>query len=399
MFVPDTGLIGKACIHAGTRISAARDETNYGIEIDFNLLPIDRRSLLRQHRGFDTSKCRTPFSNLDGLWEHPATTDDSTQPPPMRSQSPTATSQLPKSERTSIHSSDDAHSARSRVIAAVTYLANAKFEHKLNRTFVAPGAAARNDYAQWKCDFFKWSSYVREDMTRNGSGAYLAGLIGGLKYIDAAIIGATRIKNSNINRENIILNSESAADCTRSTASWIYTCDADNFMEVKNSAWQESNGIINQCSDTTDIIGFKVIFVRELFEAFRRSSGNEGLSNSFTATSTLRILERQLAALDVFSAAIESNQDARKDDLWFLRCWLDSHLVFDGQACSSCIALSFSYTFIQFTCFQTIETLHEYSSNCDDDDDDVDSDILAQGFALLCMTTTKTFFMQQRIGQ
>ncbi|KDR70931.1 hypothetical protein GALMADRAFT_1346548 [Galerina marginata CBS 339.88] len=200
----------------------------------------------------------------------------------------------------------------------------------------------------------------------NGLSAYLAELTGDLKYKDAAIIGAAWIKNHNIDSENIVLNSESAADCTRSPASWIYSYNAGKFIEglsvltdvtkddawyqlmlsviaasVKNSAWQESNGIINQGSDSTshtDIVGFKAIFVRGLFEASRRSPGNEKLINlihSYVDVQYNAILDLarngtsygadwrgprptefsslgQLAALDVLSAAIETNanQDA-----------------------------------------------------------------------------------------
>jgi len=193
--------------------------------------------------------------------------------------------------------------------------------------------------------------------------AYLAEITKDPKYKDASVLSAKWIEAHNIAPNKILLDSESAADCSRSPASWIFTYNTGKFVEglsvlydvtadnswnqlmleivaaaVKNTAWQETNGIIKEGSDNTknnDGIGFKAIYIRGLLEVFRRTPENEKLRillQSYIDVQYNALLDLaqssngnfysanwqgpkpssftswgQLAALDVLVAAVEAN--------------------------------------------------------------------------------------------
>ncbi|KAF9564882.1 endo-1,6-alpha-mannosidase [Agrocybe pediades] len=132
--------------------------------------------------------------------------------------------------------------------------------------------------------------------------AYLAEVTGDAKYTNAAILSANWIKNHNINSGHIVLDSESGADCSRSSASWIFTYNSGKFIEglailydhtkdpqwnqlmldivaaaVKNKSWQGTNGIITEGGSTSkndDGVGFKAVFIRGLLQAYRKRAGD-----------------------------------------------------------------------------------------------------------------------------
>ena len=56
-------------------------------------------------------------------------------------------------------------------------------------------------------------------------------MTGDSKYTNAAILSANWIKNHNINSGNIVLDSQSGADCSRSSSSWIFTYNSGKFIE------------------------------------------------------------------------------------------------------------------------------------------------------------------------
>ncbi|KAF8961945.1 hypothetical protein BDZ97DRAFT_1905388 [Flammula alnicola] len=179
--------------------------------------------------------------------------------------------------------------------------------------------------------------------------------------VNSITTGANWIRAHNLNTNDIVLDTVSGADCTRSPASWLFTYNSGKFIEglsvladvtadnqwnalmlsiiaaaVKNTSWQGSNGIITEGSDNTqnnDGIGFKAIFIRGLREAFRRIPENAQLrtlirayidvqynallelaanGSSYSAnwsgpTPTSFTSWGQLAALDVLTAAVEVN--------------------------------------------------------------------------------------------
>ncbi|PPQ72766.1 hypothetical protein CVT26_003148 [Gymnopilus dilepis] len=193
-----------------------------------------------------------------------------------------------------------------------------------------------------------------------GLSSYLAQTTQDSKYTNAAILSATWIKAHNINSNNIVLDTESGADCSRSPASWLFTYNSGKFIEglsvlttvtnddqwnqlmlnvtaaaVKNTAWQGTNGIITEGSDNNannDGIGFKAIFIRGLLQAYRKSSNQALLTllRDYTDVQYNALLDLasngtsysaswpgppptaftswgQLAALDVLTAAVGVN--------------------------------------------------------------------------------------------
>ncbi|KIM38391.1 hypothetical protein M413DRAFT_447860 [Hebeloma cylindrosporum] len=193
--------------------------------------------------------------------------------------------------------------------------------------------------------------------------AYLAEITKDSKYKDASVLSAKWIKAHNIAPNKILLDTQSGADCSRSPASWIFTYNTGKFVEglsvlydltadnswnqlmldivaaaVKNTAWQETNGIIKEGSDNgsnNDGIGFKAIYIRGLLEVFRRTPENEKLRillHSYIDVQYNALLDLakspsgnfysanwrgpqptaftswgQLAALDVLVAAVDAN--------------------------------------------------------------------------------------------
>ncbi|KAF8889506.1 glycoside hydrolase [Gymnopilus junonius] len=190
--------------------------------------------------------------------------------------------------------------------------------------------------------------------------SYLAETTKDSKYTNAATLSATWIKAHNINSNNIVLDTESGADCSRSPSTWLFTYNSGKFIEglsvltdltndsqwenlmltvvaaaVKNTAWQGSNGIITERSDNSsnnDGIGFKAVFIRGLLQAYMRTQ-NQNLSTlirSYTDVQYNALLDLssngtfysaswpgpkptvftswgQLAALDVLTAAVGVN--------------------------------------------------------------------------------------------
>jgi len=61
--------------------------------------------------------------------------------------------------------------------------------------------------------------------------AYLAEATGDSKYTNAAMLSATWMRNHNLNSNNIALDTESGADCSRSPSTWIFTYNSGKFIE------------------------------------------------------------------------------------------------------------------------------------------------------------------------
>ena len=51
------------------------------------------------------------------------------------------------------------------------------------------------------------------------------------KYTNAAILSANWMKAHNINSKNIVLDSESGSDCTRSPSNYIFTYNSGKLIE------------------------------------------------------------------------------------------------------------------------------------------------------------------------
>ncbi|KAF8199040.1 glycosyl hydrolase family 76-domain-containing protein [Pholiota molesta] len=191
--------------------------------------------------------------------------------------------------------------------------------------------------------------------------AYLAEKTGNSVYTNAAIAAANWIKTQNLNANNIVLDTVSAADCSRSPSTWLFTYNSGKFIEglsvlanitgdaqwtnlmltvvasaVENTAWQGSNGVVTEGSGNTqnnDGIGFKAVYIRGLREAYRRTPSNAQLRTllrSYIDVQYNALLELadngnfysaswagpqptaftswgELAALDVLTAAVEVN--------------------------------------------------------------------------------------------
>ncbi|EPS95139.1 hypothetical protein FOMPIDRAFT_1025928 [Fomitopsis schrenkii] len=179
-------------------------------------------------------------------------------------------------------------------------------------------------------------------------------------YQTPAISAATWIQNVNLNSDNIVLDSVSAHDCSRSSASWLFTYNTGKFVEglsvlakvsndsqwqslltnvvaagLKNSPWQGSDGIITEAAGDTsnnDNAGFKAVLVRGLNEAFVRNlddwdlqvlihsyidvqynalldlaDNNNSYAINWHGPATSYTAWGQLAALDVLVSAISAN--------------------------------------------------------------------------------------------
>ncbi|KJA14158.1 hypothetical protein HYPSUDRAFT_220630 [Hypholoma sublateritium FD-334 SS-4] len=191
--------------------------------------------------------------------------------------------------------------------------------------------------------------------------AYLAEKTGDPKYTNASILSANWIRAHNLNTDDIVLDTVSASDCSRSPATWIFTYNTGKFIEglsvlenvtgdsqwnalmlsiiaaaVENTSWQGANGIVTEGADNTqnnDDIGFKAVYIRGLREAFRRAPENSllrTLIHSYVDVQYNALLDLaangsfysaawagpvptsftswgQLAALDVLTAAVEVN--------------------------------------------------------------------------------------------
>ncbi|KAF8159936.1 endo-1,6-alpha-mannosidase [Crassisporium funariophilum] len=190
--------------------------------------------------------------------------------------------------------------------------------------------------------------------------AFLAEITKDSKYTNAAILSANWIKSHNINANNVVLDTVNGHDCSRSPDTWLFTYNSGKYIEglsvlstvtgnsqwntlmvnilaaaVKSSAWQGSDGIITEGSSPSannDGVGFKAIFIRGLFEAFSRNPSNTNLRiliHSYIDVQYNALLDLaasgtsyssnwhgppqgfttwgQLAALDVFTSAIISN--------------------------------------------------------------------------------------------
>lgn len=61
--------------------------------------------------------------------------------------------------------------------------------------------------------------------------AYLAEITKDSKYKDASALSAKWIEAHNIAPNKILLDSQSASDCSRSPASWIFTYNTGKFVE------------------------------------------------------------------------------------------------------------------------------------------------------------------------
>jgi len=189
--------------------------------------------------------------------------------------------------------------------------------------------------------------------------AFLAEITRDEKYKNAAILSADWIKAHNV-KNNVVLDTVYAHDCSRSPSSWIFTYNSGKFIEglsvladvtgdfqwrnlmvgilataVKSSTWQGSDGIITEGSDNSkndDSVGFKAIFIRGIYEAFARNPSNSGLRNivrSYIDVQYNALLDLaanhtsfsanwhgppqefmtwgQLAALDVLTSAVAAN--------------------------------------------------------------------------------------------
>ncbi|KAH9836681.1 endo-1,6-alpha-mannosidase [Rhodofomes roseus] len=191
--------------------------------------------------------------------------------------------------------------------------------------------------------------------------AYLASATGDTStYLDPAIAAAQWIQNVNINSANIVLDSVNPHDCTRSSASWLFTYNTGKFIEglavlsdvtgdsqwktlltdvvaagTKNAPWQGTDGIITEAAGDTsnnDGAGFKAIYIRGLNEAFVRNQddwdfqvlihsyidvqynalldladNNNAYAIDWHGPATSYTAWGQLAALDVLVSAISAN--------------------------------------------------------------------------------------------
>ncbi|KAI0727610.1 endo-1,6-alpha-mannosidase [Fomitopsis betulina] len=191
--------------------------------------------------------------------------------------------------------------------------------------------------------------------------AFLAEVTGDLPtYQTPAINAATWIQTVNLNSDDIVLDGISAHDCTRSSASWLFTYNTGKFVEglsvladvsgdaqwkslmsnvvaagTKKSPWQGSDGIITEAADDTsnnDGAGFKAVLIRGLNEAFVRNlddwdfqvlihsyidvqynalldlaDNNNSYAINWHGPATAYTAWGQLAALDVLVSAISAN--------------------------------------------------------------------------------------------
>lgn len=79
----------------------------------------------------------------------------------------------------------------------------------------------------------------------NSLSAYLAEVTGNPSYTAAALLSANWIKNVNLNSNDIVLDSVSGADCSRSASNWLFTYNSGKYIEglsvlasiTKDSSW------------------------------------------------------------------------------------------------------------------------------------------------------------------
>ncbi|KAI4522422.1 glycoside hydrolase family 76 protein [Schizophyllum commune Loenen D] len=189
--------------------------------------------------------------------------------------------------------------------------------------------------------------------------AYLGEATGDSKYISAAMLSANWVRDLNM-KDNLVLDTIHANDCSRSPDNWLFTYNSGKFLEgleilvdltddegyrslaanvansaMKTGAWNRDDGVITEGAspnENNDNVGFKSILIRALDETYNRRKGdNEALRiliHSYVCVQMNALLDLaadgnnyssawagpaqgfttwgQMAALDVFVAAINA---------------------------------------------------------------------------------------------
>lgn len=65
----------------------------------------------------------------------------------------------------------------------------------------------------------------------NSLSGYLAEATGNPSYTNAALLSANWIKNVNLNSNDIVLDTVSGADCSRSPSNWLFTYNSGKYVE------------------------------------------------------------------------------------------------------------------------------------------------------------------------
>lgn len=169
--------------------------------------------------------------------------------------------------------------------------------------------------------------------------AYLASTTRNSTYTNAAILSANFIKTTNMNSEDLVLDTINAQDCTRSSSSWLFTYNTGKYIEglsvlafvtgdtswtslmldavaaaTKTPTWEGSDGIITEGADVTednDGVGFKAVFIRGLAEAWSRNPDN----------TALRALIRSYTDVQ-YNALLDLASNSSSSSIWYSPAWV-----------------------------------------------------------------------------
>ncbi|KAG1745167.1 endo-1,6-alpha-mannosidase [Suillus lakei] len=172
-----------------------------------------------------------------------------------------------------------------------------------------------------------------------GLSAYLASTTRNSTYTNAAILSANFIKTTNMNSEDLVLDTINAQDCTRSSSSWLFTYNTGKYIEglsvlafvtgdtswtslmldavaaaTKTPTWEGSDGIITEGADVTednDGVGFKAVFIRGLAEAWSRNPDN----------TALRALIRSYTDVQ-YNALLDLASNSSSSSIWYSPAWV-----------------------------------------------------------------------------